>query len=110
MTDQNLLLFKERYKGKQSERKDKEKTPAPAAAAPVAPAAPGAGPVDAALVSSLEQQVAEQGDKVRQLKGNKAEKAAVDAEVALLLDLKKKLSLASGQPLQQPSGKKGKKK
>lgn len=107
MTDQNLLLFKERYKGKQSERKDKEKTPAPAAAAP---AAPGAGPVDAALVSSLEQQVAEQGDKVRQLKGNKAEKAAVDAEVALLLDLKKKLSLASGQPLQQPSGKKGKKK
>ena len=107
MTDQNLLLFKERYKGKQSERKDKEKTPAPAAAAPTAP---GAGPVDAALVSSLEQQVAEQGDKVRQLKGNKAEKAAVDAEVALLLDLKKKLSLASGQPLQQPSGKKGKKK
>ena len=104
MTDQNLLLFKERYKGKQSERKDKEKTPAPAAAAPAA------GPVDAALVSSLEQQVAEQGDKVRQLKGNKAEKAAVDAEVALLLDLKKKLSLASGQPLQQPSGKKGKKK
>ena len=107
MTDQNLLLFKERYKGKQSERKDKEKTPAPAAAAP---AAPVTGPVDAALVSSLEQQVAEQGDKVRQLKGNKAEKAAVDAEVALLLDLKKKLSLASGQPLQQPSGKKGKKK
>ena len=96
--------MKERYKGKQSERKDKEKTPAPAAAVPAA------GPVDAALVSSLELQVAEQGDKVRQLKGNKAEKAAVDAEVALLLDLKKKLSLASGQPLQQPSGKKGKKK
>ena len=60
--------------------------------------------------ANLELQVAEQGDKVRQLKGNKAEKAAVDAEVALLLDLKKKLSLASGQPLQQPSGKKGKKK
>ena len=99
--------MKERYKGKQSERKDKEKTPAPAAAASAVPAA---GPVDAALVSSLELQVAEQGDKVRQLKGNKAEKAAVDAEVALLLDLKKKLSLASGQPLQQPSGKKGKKK
>ena len=99
--------MKERYKGKQSERKDKEKTPAPAAAVPAVPAA---GPVDAALVSSLELQVAEQGDKVRHLKGNKAEKAAVDAEVALLLDLKKKLSLASGQPLQQPSGKKGKKK
>ena len=99
--------MKERYKGKQSERKDKEKPPAPAAAVPAVPAA---GPVDAALVSSLELQVAEQGDKVRQLKGNKAEKAAVDAEVALLLDLKKKLSLASGQPLQQPSGKKGKKK
>ena len=47
---------------------------------------------------------------MRQLKTNKAEKADIDVEVALLLDLKKKLSLASGQPLPQSSGKKGKKK
>ena len=80
---------------------------------------PGAAPVKAAsppasgdkeLVASLEKQISEQGDKVRQLKTNKAEKADIDVEVALLLDLKKKLSLASGQPLPQSSGKKGKKK
>ena len=47
---------------------------------------------------------------MRELKTNKAEKSLVDAEVAVLLDLKKQLSIATGQPLPQPSGKKGKKK
>ena len=62
-------------------------------------------------MESLESQVADQGDKVRQLKTNKVEKAILDVEVALLLDLKKRLSLATGQPVSQPSsGKKGKKK
>ena len=78
--------------------------------APAAPVTAPAGAGDKELVASLEKQVAEQGDKVRELKGNKAEKAAIDAEVALLLDLKKKLSIASGVPLSAPSGKKGKKK
>ena len=32
------------------------------------------------------------------LKSQKAEKSVIDAEVSLLLDLKKKLSLAEGKP------------
>ena len=47
---------------------------------------------------------------MRELKTSKAEKSLVDAEVAVLLDLKKKLSIATGQPIPQPGGKKGKKK
>ena len=74
-------------------------------AAPAAPVTAPAGAGDKELVASLEKQVAEQGDKVRELKGNKA-----DVEVALLLDLKKKLSITPGVPLLAPSGKKGKKK
>lgn len=38
-----------------------------------------------------------QGDKVRGLKTAKADKATVDAAVAVLLDLKKQLSLAEGK-------------
>lgn len=38
-----------------------------------------------------------QGNHVRQLKANKAEKAQVDAEVAKLLELKKQLALAEGK-------------
>lgn len=37
-----------------------------------------------------------QGDIVRQLKAAKADKPKVDAEVALLLTLKKQLSVAEG--------------
>jgi len=101
-----IAALKVRYAGKQSERGSlKEKSSAPSSTP--APA-PGAG--DKELISSLEKQVAEQGDKVRQLKTSKAEKSAIDTEVALLLDLKKKLTIVSGQPLPQPGGKKGKKK
>ena len=100
-----LVWLQEKYKGKQSERGG---TPAPAPGAASAAPAPAAG--DPALVASLEAQVNQQGDKVRQLKTSKAEKALVDVEVKLLLDLKKKLSLASGEPVSLPSGKKGKKK
>ena len=38
-----------------------------------------------------------QGNVVRELKTNKAEKSLVDTEVAKLLDLKKQLALAQGQ-------------
>ena len=95
--------MQEKYKGKQSERENTPTVaPAPVSAAPAA--------ADPALMASLEAQVAQQGDKVRQLKTDKAEKAVVDVEVKLLLNLKKKLSIASGEPVSQPSGKKGKKK
>ena len=38
-----------------------------------------------------------QGNVVRELKTNKAEKSLVDTEVAKLLDLKKQLAVAQGQ-------------
>lgn len=52
-----------------------------------------------------------QGDKVRKLKAEKADKEKVDAEVAILLALKKKLAVAEGKdPNEQDSSSKGKKK
>ena len=94
-----------KYAGKQSERKSKEKSPA-APAPTAAPVTPAGGE----SAGDLEKKITEQGAKVRELKTNKAEKSLVDAEVAVLLDLKKQLSIATGQPLPQPGGKKGKKK
>lgn len=43
-----------------------------------------------------------QGNHVRQLKANKAEKAQVDMEVAKLLELKKQLALAEGKSPEDP--------
>ena len=43
-----------------------------------------------------------QGNHVRQLKANKAEKAQVDTEVAKLLELKKQLALAEGKSPEVP--------
>lgn len=50
-----------------------------------------------------------QGDKVRALKSQKAEKAIITAEVSKLLDLKKQLALAEGKS-PEPAPQKGKKK
>ena len=47
---------------------------------------------------------------MRQLKASKAEKSTIDAEVAKLLDLKKKLSLATGTNTNDTSAKKKNKK
>ena len=44
-----------------------------------------------------------QGDKVRQLKAAKADKASIDAAVAVLLDLKKKLAVLDPCSQQQPA-------
>ncbi|ESO85667.1 hypothetical protein LOTGIDRAFT_229481 [Lottia gigantea] len=63
-------------------------------------------------IASITDQVTKQGEVVRELKTQKAEKSKIDKEVALLLDLKKKLSLAQGiDPATASSNKKkGKKK
>lgn len=45
-----------------------------------------------------------QGIIVRELKTNKAEKSVVDAEVAILLDLKKQLAACQGQDAAPQSG------
>ncbi|ORE09350.1 histidyl-tRNA synthetase [Rhizopus microsporus var. microsporus] len=44
----------------------------------------------------LTQSIESQGQKVRQLKAEKAEKSVIDAEVAALLDLKKQLAVLEG--------------
>lgn len=50
-----------------------------------------------------------QGEKVRTLKAQKAEKTVITAEVNKLLDLKKQLALAEGKN-PEPAPQKGKKK
>ncbi|XP_074990024.1 methionine--tRNA ligase, cytoplasmic isoform X5 [Calonectris borealis] len=66
--------------------------------APVTLVAPG----DPQLIQALTEEVAKQGNHVRQLKANKAEKAQVDMEVAKLLELKKQLALAEGKSPEVP--------
>lgn len=50
-----------------------------------------------------------QGEKVRNLKAQKAEKTLITAEVNILLDLKRQLTLAEGKS-PEPAPQKGKKK
>lgn len=66
--------------------------PPPAAAEVTAP-----GGVDPQKAKQLTQAVAEQGEKVRALKAQKAEKAVITVEVAKLLELKKQLAVAEGK-------------
>uniref|UniRef100_A0A672FDX1 Methionine--tRNA ligase, cytoplasmic n=1 Tax=Salarias fasciatus TaxID=181472 RepID=A0A672FDX1_SALFA len=84
----------------------------PAAAVPEPTAAAEVAPLNAAdpeKAKQLTQAVADQGDKVRALKAQKADKAVITAEVAKLLDLKKQLALAEGKS-PEPAPQKGKKK
>jgi len=69
----------------------KQLSAAQASESATAPAANGNSAVE-----TLEKQIAEQGNVVRELKAAKAEKAAITAEVAKLLDLKKQLAAAQG--------------
>ncbi|XP_063215118.1 methionine--tRNA ligase, cytoplasmic isoform X2 [Chroicocephalus ridibundus] len=57
---------------------------------------------DPQLIQQLTEEVVKQGNHVRQLKANKAEKAQVDAEVAKLLELKKQLAVAEGKSPEVP--------
>ncbi|XP_074836360.1 methionine--tRNA ligase, cytoplasmic isoform X3 [Carettochelys insculpta] len=62
---------------------------------------------DPQKAQELAEEVARQGDHVRQLKARKAEKGQIDAAVAKLLELKKQLALAEGRD-PAPPGKKRK--
>uniref|UniRef100_A0A8C5BEK6 Methionine--tRNA ligase, cytoplasmic n=1 Tax=Gadus morhua TaxID=8049 RepID=A0A8C5BEK6_GADMO len=63
-----------------------------------------------ALKKKFGGQQVHDGDKVRVLKGQKAEKAAITLEVNKLLDLKKQLALAEGKSAEPTAPQKGKKK
>ena len=58
----------------------------------------------------LNDEIVKQGNKVRDLKGKKAEKAEVDAAVAILLELKAQYKTATGQDWKPPNEPKGGKK
>ncbi len=95
-----LLDLKAKYK----EVAGKEWKPgqAPAAAPEAAPAKPSAGGNGADLYAQVEAQ----GNLVRKIKGEKASKEEVQAQVKILLDLKAKYKDATGQewkPGQAPS-------
>ncbi|XP_073432923.1 methionine--tRNA ligase, cytoplasmic isoform X2 [Dendrobates tinctorius] len=64
---------------------------------------------DPETIKGLMQEVEKQGILVRELKGKKAEKPAIDGEVQKLLALKEKLALAEGKT-PEPPAQKGKKK
>jgi len=98
--------FQARYAGKQSARSTVE----PSSKSEASPSAPA---VVAAVPADLEKAVASQGDKVRELKASKAAKADIEAAVAVLLDLKKRLVVwQGGDPASAASApsKKGKNK
>ena len=73
----------------------KQLTDAAAAAAAAAASGDGPGTASPGDVARLEQEVAKQGDVVRKLKTAKAPKDEVQAQVKILLDLKKLLADAS---------------
>ncbi|CAB1353236.1 unnamed protein product [Coregonus sp. 'balchen'] len=87
-------------------KKNAQPAPTPASAPAAQTTTNGA---DAERARELTLAVAEQGEKVRTLKGQKAEKAVIGAEVTKLLELKKQLSLAEGKN-PEPVLTKGKKK
>ncbi|CAJ1050404.1 methionine--tRNA ligase%2C cytoplasmic isoform X1 [Xyrichtys novacula] len=105
-----IEALKKRFGGQQSTAQKAAGTQPATVPAPVAPAEVAAvNGVDPEKAKQLTQAVAEQGEKVRTLKAQKAEKAVVTAEVAILLDLKKQLALAEGKS-PEPAPQKGKKK
>ena len=57
----------------------------------------------------MNEEIAAQGNKVRDLKSKKAEKSEIDAAVAILLDLKAKFKAETGQDWKPASGGEAKK-
>ncbi|KAL4705613.1 hypothetical protein ACJJTC_012860, partial [Scirpophaga incertulas] len=84
-----LLALKAEYKSSTGT----DWTPGAAAAPPANTKTQDGKPV---ADSSLSSQIAAQGDKVRQLKADKAGKAAIDAEVKILLALKAQYKSSTG--------------
>lgn len=95
---EHIEMLKKKFGGQQvkttiSSTASPQPTVVPAQAAEVTTA----GGVDPEKAKQLTQAVTEQGDKVRALKTQKADKAVINAEVAKLLDLKKQLAAAEGK-------------
>ncbi|XP_014747287.1 PREDICTED: methionine--tRNA ligase, cytoplasmic [Sturnus vulgaris] len=100
---EQVEALRQRFGGGQ----DKQPPPSSASAPPPAPNT-SAAPGDPKLIQELTEQVAKQGNLVRQLKAAQVEKAQVDAQVAKLLELKQQLALAEGRSPEVPKGKRKK--
>jgi len=93
-----LLALKAQYKQATGQEYKPGAAPAPAPAPATAPApAASPAPASAAAASGIYQQVAQQGEVVRQLKVDKAPKDQVDAAVKQLLALKAEYKQLTGQ-------------
>lgn len=66
---------------------------------------PGAAPAAATggAGEEINKKIADQGDKIRQLKGAKATKAEIEPEVKVLLDLKAQFKAATGADWKPPA-------
>ncbi|XP_024125643.1 methionine--tRNA ligase, cytoplasmic [Oryzias melastigma] len=104
---EQIEALKKRFGGQQAPFQSTSSTPAAAPAAAIKVAAVEGG--DSEKAEQLAKAVAEQGDKVRALKAQKAEKDVITAEVSKLLELKTQLAVAEGKN-PEPTSKKGKKK
>ncbi|MED6254854.1 hypothetical protein ATANTOWER_001199, partial [Ataeniobius toweri] len=101
-----IEALKKRFGGQQNTASTQPAAVPAAAVVAEVKAVVGSDPENA---KQLAKAVAEQGDKVRALKSQKAEKDLITAEVSKLLDLKKQLALAEGKN-PEPAPQKGKKK
>lgn len=94
----HIETLKKKFGGQQPKATDSSTAnPQPAVVSAKAAEVTAAGGVDPEKAKQLTQAVAEQGNKVRALKAQNAEKAVINAEVAKLLDLKKQLAAAEGK-------------
>lgn len=109
LESEQIETLKKRFGGQQvpSSMVNSAQPKPPTAAEPTANTSVSAANPERA--KQLAAAVAEQGDKVRALKAQKAEKSVITAEVTKLLELKKELSLAEGKN-PEPTPQKGKKK
>ncbi|XP_022109155.1 methionine--tRNA ligase, cytoplasmic-like isoform X2 [Acanthaster planci] len=101
--------LKKKFSGQQKQVGDSgDPKAAPVSSVPVdGPAAPAG---DASEVKRLTDEVAKQGNIVRKLKSEKADKSEIEKEVKKLLALKQELALTSGQDPTPVESSKGKRK
>ncbi|XP_077053752.1 methionine--tRNA ligase, cytoplasmic-like isoform X2 [Siphateles boraxobius] len=112
LENEQIEALRKRFGGQQPEEESvKAKTQSSSSAS--VETKPGASQerlnTDPERVKHLTTLVAEQGDKVRCLKAQKAEKSIIGEEVTKLIELKKQLCLAEGKN-SEPAAQKGKKK
>ncbi|XP_007907515.2 methionine--tRNA ligase, cytoplasmic [Callorhinchus milii] len=101
-TEQIEALKKKYGSGQQAAASTKSTAAPNQPGQPIAPTQPGQ-PATPEQIKEMTEAVAKQGNCVRELKAQKAEKLLIDKEVALLLALKKQLVVAEGKPIETPS-------